>query len=68
MDRELPLALFAAAVVAVALVGFQLHASSIAQKKEATLRSAYHTVQARLDSRLASSQLNSVDTFERRVR
>ncbi len=67
MDRELPLALFAAVVAAVVLVAVQVQSSSAAQKKEATSHTAYKTVQRRPDSRLASSQANFADTFEQRI-
>ena len=68
MDRELPLALFAAVVAAVVLVAIQVQSSSSAQKKEAAAHTAYRTVQHRPDSRLASSQVNFADAFEQRVR
>ena len=69
MDRELPLALFAAVVAAIVLVGVQMHASSAAQKKEAAaMRATYSAVQHRADSRLASSQLDLAGTFEQRIR
>jgi hypothetical protein len=69
MDRELPLAMFAAVVAAIVLVAIQVQSSSAAQKKEAAARAhtAYSAVQHRPDSRLASSQLNSADTLAQRV-
>jgi hypothetical protein len=70
MDRELPLVFFAALVAAIVLVGVQVHASSVAQKKQtAELRATatYSAVQHRPDSRLASSQ-DFVGTFGQRVR
>jgi hypothetical protein len=64
MDRELPLAMFAAAIAAVVLVGVQVQSSAAAHKKEATSRPVYSAAQHRPDARLASSQA----TFEQRVR
>lgn len=64
MDRELPLAMLAAAVAAIVLVGVQVHSSSAAQRKEATSRPAYSAAQHRPEARLASSQ----PAFEQRVR
>ena len=68
MDRELPAALFAAALAAIVLVVIQVQSSSAAQKKEAAsrARTAYSSLQHRPDSRLASSQPNSAN-FEQRV-
>jgi hypothetical protein len=68
MDRELPLALFAALIAAIVLVAIQVQSSAAAQKKEATLHTAYRAAQHRPDSRLASSQSNFADTAEQRVR
>ena len=70
MDRELPLALFAAVVAAVVLVAVQVQSSAAAQKKEAASRAhtAYSTLQHRPDARLASSQQNLGDTVEQRFR
>ena len=68
MDRELPLALFAAVIAAIVLVAIQVQSSAAAQKKEATLHTAYRAVQHRPDSRLANSQLNLADTAGQRVR
>jgi hypothetical protein len=68
MDRELPLVLFAALIAAVVLVAIQLQSSAAAQKKEATLHTAYRAAQHRPDSRLASSQFNFGDTSEQRLR
>ncbi len=71
MDRELPLALFAAAVAAIVLVGIQVQSSSAARNKEAAEAAAhaiYKSAQHRPDSRFASSQLKFADTFEQSVR
>jgi hypothetical protein len=68
IDRELPLALFAAVLAAVVLVAIQVQSSSAAQKKEAALHTAYRAAQHRPDSRLASSQINLSDSSDQRVR
>ncbi len=68
MDRELPLALFAAAVAAIVLVGIQVQSSSAARNKEAAAHAIYKSAQHRPDSRFASSQLKFADTFEQSVR
>jgi len=68
MDRELPMALFAAVLAAIVLVTIQFESSSISNKKEATLRSAYGAAQARPNPRLASAGVNFADTFDQLVR
>jgi acyl-CoA synthetase (AMP-forming)/AMP-acid ligase II len=68
MDRELPVALFAAALAAIVLVAIQVQSSSAAQKKEAASRArTAYSVQHRPDSRLASSQQNFADSLEQRA-
>jgi hypothetical protein len=69
MDAELPMALFAAVLAAIALFAIQLEASAASARTEATKRTASVAGQSRPYQQLAgAARTRFADTFEQRIR